>query len=308
MSWRPRALPPQHDRTVVITGGNAGIGYFAAEQLARAGARVVLASRSAERAATAIGSIRRRVGPEAALEHVPLDLTSLASVRAATEALASRGPIDALVNNAALVIAPRRRQTTSDGLELLVGGNFLGHFALTAQLWPALAPEARVVGLGSLATKIVRPDLDDLLSTRRYRAFRAYAFSKHAVHGFAFELDRRLRATDSTRLSLLAHPGYAVSELAERVPGINDDAQLTHRIAGYLSAPFGQGKDAGAWPVVRAVADPEAIGGAFYGPSRLLELSGPPVLVAPVASSAAPAFGRRLWESAEELTGVAFPI
>src|SRR5690606_25531323 len=108
-------------------GGNAGIGYFVSEQLAAAGGRVVIAARSPQKAETAITSIRSRV-PGAELAHVPLDLTSLDSVRRAAEKLAAFRPLHALVNNAGLVVASRRRMLTADGFELTVGGNFLGHF------------------------------------------------------------------------------------------------------------------------------------------------------------------------------------
>lgn len=304
MSWDPRHLPSAAGRTFVVTGGNAGIGYFTAEQLASAGARVILASRSAERAERAIASIAERL-PEASLQSVSLDLSSLASVAGAAERLRELGPIDGLINNAGLVSPPARRATTADGHELIVGTNFFGHFALTAQLWSALTPTARIVGLGSMATRLVRLDPSDLLSERRYRPFRSYAFSKHAVHGFAFELDRRIRAAGELRLSLLAHPGFSVEGLSERRPGINDTSRgalLRDRILG-LGA---QGKHRGAWPTVRAALDPDAVSGQFYGPSR--NMSGPPVAITPVASSASPEFGAQLWALAEERTGVTFTV
>ncbi|MEQ1738033.1 MAG: SDR family NAD(P)-dependent oxidoreductase, partial [Rhodoglobus sp.] len=210
MVWDPRSLPSQSGKTFVVTGGNAGVGYFTSEQLAGAGGRVILAARNRDKAEAAMGSIRSRI-TGAEVEFVQLDLTSLDSVRAAADELSARGPIDALVNNAGLVISPPRRQVTSDGLELIVGGNALGHFALTAQVFPALAPSGRVVGLGSMSTRMVRLNASDLLSERRYRPFRAYAFSKHAVHGFACELDRRLRAAGDARRSMLAHPGFAIT-------------------------------------------------------------------------------------------------
>ncbi|MBX3195284.1 MAG: SDR family NAD(P)-dependent oxidoreductase [Microbacteriaceae bacterium] len=303
--WDPLALPSQDGRTIVVTGGNAGIGYFTAEQLARAGARVVLAARSPERARTAMAAIRRQV-PDAALDTVALDLTALASVARAADELRTLRPLHALVNNAGLVVSPRRRETTADGLELLTGGNFFGHFALTALLWPALAEDARVVGLGSMSTRMSRLDPGDLQSVRRYAPFRAYAMSKHLVHGFAFELDRRLRATGSGRASLLAHPGFAVTGLAARRPGVTDlpaGKRATERV---LFSLVGQGKDSGAWPVVRAVADPDAESGTFYGPSRVL--AGHPVPLAPVVSSASPVFGAQLWSLAERLTGVRFEV
>jgi len=304
VSWDPHHLPSEAGRTFVVTGGNGGIGYFTVEQLTSTGARVILASRSAEKADRAMASVRERM-PNARLEFVRLDLSSLGSVASAARQLAEFGPLDGLINNAGLVSPPARRATTDDGHELIVGSNFFGHFALTAQLWPVLTVTGRVVGLGSMATRIVRLDPSDLLSERRYRPFRAYGFSKHAVHGFAFELDRRLRAAGQRRLSLLAHPGYAVDGLSERRPAIND-LSLAARIGDAAVAFFAQGKDQGAWPSVRAAVDPDAESGRFYGPSRTL--SGPPIVMAPVVSSASPEFGAHLWALAEERTGVAFAV
>jgi NAD(P)-dependent dehydrogenase (short-subunit alcohol dehydrogenase family) len=306
VSWSPTDLPSQVGKTFVVTGGNAGVGYFTSEQLAGTGARVVLAARNEAKARTAIAAIRDRL-PGASTELVSLDLTSLASVARAAEAIRAFGPIDGLINNAGLVVSPRRRQTTEDGLELLVGGNFFGHFALTAQVFPALTPTGRIVGLGSQSTRMVRLDPEDLLSERRYDGFRAYAFSKHMMQGFALELDRRLRAAGSERLSLLAHPGFAITALASQRPGVTDQSRARRLSEIVLFSFVGQGKDQGAWPTVRAALDPDAVGGTFYGPS-FATLRGLPAPLAPVASSASPAFGSRLWSLAEEMTGVPFPV
>ncbi len=305
MTWDPRALPSQAGRTIVVTGGSTGIGYWACEQLAATGARLVIAARYAPKAREAIAAIRARV-PGADVVHVPFDLTSLASIRQTAADIAGLGGADVLVNNAGLVLSPPRRRTTSDGLELLVGGNFVGHFALTALLFPVLRD--RVVGLGSLSTAMTRLDADDLMSQRRYRPFRAYAFSKHAVHGFALELDRRLRAAGDPRKSLLAHPGYAVNELSEKRPEVISNSRGWQRLGGLLSAPFAQGKDHGAWPVVRAAVDPDAESGEFYGPGAMLGMRGTPVVQAPVTSSASPEFGAKLWSLAEEWSGITFSV
>jgi NAD(P)-dependent dehydrogenase (short-subunit alcohol dehydrogenase family) len=305
VTWDPRTLPSQAGRTIVVTGGSTGIGYWASEQLARAGARVIIAARYAPKAAEAIASIRARV-PGADVLHVPFDLTSLSTVHEAAAAIAELGGADVLVNNAGLVVASPRRKTTQDRLELEVGGNFVGHFALTALVFPVLRD--RVVGLGSMATKMVRLEPDDLMSERRYSAFRAYAFSKHAVHGFAFELDRRLRAAGDARKSLLAHPGYAVNELSEKRPGVITNSRGWQRLGGLLSAPVAQGKDHGAWPVVRAAVDPDAESGEFYGPGALMGMRGNPVVQAPVTSSSSPEFGAHLWALAEHWSGVTFSV
>jgi len=308
VSWDVHALPSAAGRTIVVTGGNAGIGYFTSEQLAGAGARVILASRSVEKAEHAIASIRERV-PAAELSFVRLDLSSLTSIADAAAELSTLGPLDVLINNAGITSPSARRRTTEDGLELIVGANALGHFALTARLWPAFAPDARVVSLGSMATRMVRLTSSggelDLLSEHRYRPFRAYGLSKHAVHGFAFELDRRIRAAGSSRESLLAHPGFAVDGLSERRPGIIELSPLRRLRDGAL-AFVAQGKQQGAWPTVRAAVDPAAESGQFFGPTRTM--SGAPIVMAPVLSSASPEFGARLWAIAEESTGVAFAV
>jgi NAD(P)-dependent dehydrogenase (short-subunit alcohol dehydrogenase family) len=305
VSWDPRRLPDQHGRTVVVTGATAGIGYFIAEQLAGAGARVVLAARSPERAERAMASIRAQA-PAADLAFVRLDLASLDSVRTAAAELRALGSIDVLVQNAGLTAGSRRRRTTEDGLELTVGTNALGHFALVARAWPALAPAGRVVALGSMATRMVAADLGDLqLERARYAPFRAYAVSKHAVHGLGFELDRRLRAAGSARASLVAHPGFAVDALSERRPGIRDRSGAA-AFGERLLAPVAQGKDRGAWPAVRAAIDPLAESGQFWGPRYVLK--GGPVVASPVAQSAAPAFGIELWRQAEAATGMRFAV
>lgn len=303
--WDPRALPSLAGRTVVVTGGNAGIGYFTSEQLARAGARVVIAARSPEKAALAIRSVRAQV-PDAEVARVHLDLASLASVREAAEKLAAFRPIHALINNAGRVIASRERLETVDGHELTVGGNFLGHFALTALLFPALAAEAHIVGLGSGSTRMVALEADDVWSERSYKPFRAYAFSKHAVQGFQLELARRLDAAGDSRRSLLAHPGWATNAYAPRRPGITDRDPGYLRFVEGLGGVFAQNKDHGAWPSVRAAVDVDAANGAFFGPRR--GAAGAPVPTTPVASSADPAFGAALWVDAERRSGIRFPV
>lgn len=88
MAWDPRLLPSQHGKTVVVTGGARGVGYFIGEQLAVAGARLIIAARSVERA-DAAALIRERA-PHAQVEHLPLDLASLSSIRAAASPTSAR--------------------------------------------------------------------------------------------------------------------------------------------------------------------------------------------------------------------------
>jgi NAD(P)-dependent dehydrogenase (short-subunit alcohol dehydrogenase family) len=299
--WDTEHLPSQSGKTVVVTGGNAGIGYFVSEQLAGAGARLVLASRSADKAAKATASIRERV-PGAQVEFVHLDLSSLGSVREAAENIRKLGTVDVLINNAGVTTGRSTRQLTEDGLEFVVGTNAFGPFALTALAFPALASRGRVVSLGSMATRLVKLDAANLQSEHgRYNFFRAYGYSKHALHAFALELQRKLSAAGSTVESLLAHPGSAIDLRSGTRPGINDGRV---KALDVVSAVFSQGKDRGAWPVVRAAIDPDAHGGEFYGPKR--SVIGKPVLLEPVASSASEEFGADFWRQAEAATGIHF--
>ncbi|MEJ1230408.1 MAG: SDR family NAD(P)-dependent oxidoreductase [Galbitalea sp.] len=228
-AWDPTRLPPQSGKTIVVTGGNAGIGYFVSEQLAGAGARIVMASRSAEKAATAAASIRERV-PGAVVDFVKLDLSSLGSVREAAAAIRKLGAIDVLVNNAGATSGSSKRVLTEDGLEFVVGSNAFGPFALTALVFPVLKDGARVVSLGSLSTKMVGLDPQNLQSERgRYNFFRAYAYSKHAMHAFAFELQRKLTAAGSGVESLLAHPGLRGRPARRSAPRDQRQGQGTRR-------------------------------------------------------------------------------
>ncbi len=300
--WNPLSLPSQKGRTIVVTGGNAGIGYFIVEQLAQAGARVIIASRSEQKARAAMDAVTQRVGA-VDLDFVPLDLSSLDSVREGAARVNALGGFDVLINNAGITGPGKERQTTAEGHELVVGTNFLGHFALTALVFPGIRPGGRVVGLGSLSAGSTELEADDLYSEREYKPSRAYGFSKHAVHGLAFELDRRLRAAGDSRASLLAHPGWASDKFTPRVPGINDRPS---RIPNPLPMP--QGKDRGAWPIVRAATDLAAASGTFFGPDGMGALAGNPVVVTPPESSADSAFGAVLWDDAERRSGVTFRV
>ncbi|MFF3601978.1 SDR family NAD(P)-dependent oxidoreductase, partial [Kitasatospora indigofera] len=196
--WNPSAIPSQAGKTIVVTGANAGLGFFAGQQLAGAGAHVVLACRNPGRADAAALAIRARV-PGASVSTLTLDVASLDSVRAASAELLRLGRIDGLVLNAGIVHPPRRRELSSDGLELVLATNYLGHFALTAQLLPALlaTPGSRVVTLGSMISRLMDSSLEDLQLAGGYQPWRAYAQSKIAAQVFGFELDRRLRAASA---------------------------------------------------------------------------------------------------------------
>ncbi|MEU4702589.1 oxidoreductase [Nonomuraea dietziae] len=295
--WTADRIPDQRGRVAVVTGANSGLGLVTATELARHGAHVVLAVRNT----TAGEEAARRIGGD--VEVRELDLASLDSVRAFAAKLAADHPaIDLLVNNAGVVLLGPRR-TSTDGFELQLGTNMLGHFALTGLLLGKLAQarEARVVSLSSITHKNAHLDFDDLMFERDYRAVPAYGRSKLATTIFGVELDRRLRAAGSPIVSALAHPGLTRTNLTPRA--------WEHRgRLGQLIARFGllatQSVEQGALPQLRAATEPGVRGGQFFGPSRLRETWGPVTKARLSREAADPAVGKRLWAAAEELTGI----
>lgn len=306
MAWDPAALPDAHGRTVVITGGNAGVGYFTGEQLARAGAHVVLACRDPERAEAAVSAIRRRV-PRARVEATPLDVTDRDSVDALADGLLARDRVDALVLNAGIVHPPRERRTDAYGDELVLATNVLGHFRLVARALPALerVPGARIVTLGSLASRLGSLRIGDLQLERSYTSWRAYSRSKIAAQVFGFELERRLRAAGTGISSIVVHPGYSTSGRTPGVRGVNQPSRAK-RFADNLQAAWTQGKDHGAWVPVRAVLDPEITGDDHLGPVGLTK--GVPALTHATRSSRSARTGARLWPLLEAASGQPFPL
>ncbi|MBB1154868.1 SDR family NAD(P)-dependent oxidoreductase [Amycolatopsis dendrobii] len=278
--------------TVLVTGGNAGIGYFVAEQVAEAGAEVVLGSRDAAKAEVALQVLRERV-PGARASWARLDLADLASVKGIEV-----GELDAVVLNAGVYLEGPERRETKDGHEMTFGVNHLGHFALTAALQDRLKPGARIVTMGSFAAKSAKLDFDDLQSERAYQPKTAYERSKLAQTLFALELDRRLRAVGSSRLSVVAHPGGALDSLTPDRPPLH--VRSTKLSLARIAL---QGKDDGARPAVRAAAGPDVHSGQIWGP-RVFGLKGKPrpePVRGPYADAEAAA---RVWAASVELTGV----
>jgi len=299
--WDVHRLPRADGRVVLVTGGNAGIGYFIAEQLSATGATVVLGSRSPMKAEAAATAIRGRV-PGARVRVLRLDLADLTSLETAVGAL-ELTHLDAVVHNAGVALDDPPRRETVDGHELMFGTNHLGHFALTRWLMPLLsaAPAGRVVTVGSFAAKTERLDLDDPQSRRDYRPKRSYGRSKLAQMFFGLELDRRLRATGSTVTSVVVHPGGALDSLTPSRPPVHVRT-LGTRLRGAPAGVLLQGKHAGAWPAVRAVLDPEVRGGQLWGP-RVFGLRGRPRPEPVWAHLTDTAVAARLWDMSRALTG-----
>jgi NAD(P)-dependent dehydrogenase (short-subunit alcohol dehydrogenase family) len=298
--WDAERIPDQTGRTAVVTGANSGLGLVAARELARRGARVVLACRNMEKGRAALAEVAAAAtGPEPELEG--LDLADLSSVRSfADKFRATHDHLDLLINNAGVMASPRR--LTKDGFELHLGTNHLGHFALTNLVLPVMEGrhDARVVTLSSNAHKTVRRiAFDNLNGERRYFRWNAYGQSKLANLLFALELDRRLRAERSTVKSLAAHPGYAATNLQSAAAPLVD--RLIMKVSNTVVA---QSDEMGALPVLYAATEPGLEGGTYVGPDGIGEQRGHPKVVRPSGAARDEQAASRLWEVSAELTGV----
>jgi NAD(P)-dependent dehydrogenase (short-subunit alcohol dehydrogenase family) len=287
--WTTDDITRQDGRTFVVTGANSGIGLAAARELARAGARVVLAVRDPARGEQAAASI------DGDTEVRRLDLADLSSVRAFAEAW--DGELDVLINNAGVMATPQSR--TKDGFELQVGTNHLGHFALTNLLLPHVTD--RVVTLASGAHRMGSIRFDDLNWERGgYERWRAYGQSKLANLLFTLELQRRLAASGSELRAVAAHPGYAATNLQSHT-----GSRLQNVLMAIGNRLIAQSDEMGALPTLYA-ATQDIPGGSYVGPDGIAEGRGHPRLVGRSKAASDEAAARRLWELSQELTGTAF--
>ncbi|MCP2174906.1 oxidoreductase [Williamsia maris] len=288
-NWSSKDIPDQQGRTVVITGANSGLGEQAAKALGAAGATVILACRTVDKAKPVASAI----GPNASVAE--LDLADLASVRRFADGIDT---VDVLINNAGVMAVPKKR--TADGFEMQFGTNHLGHFALTGLLLPKITD--RVVTVSSFAHILGKIDLDDLnYDHRRYERWSAYGQSKLANLLFGFELARKLGRSGSAVSSMVAHPGYATTGLQSHTQSIYDRIMKVTNLVGQSAAD-------GALPELYAAASPDAASGAFYGPSGFGGMRGAPTLTKAMPKARDEGVAQALWIASEKLTGVTYGI
>jgi NAD(P)-dependent dehydrogenase (short-subunit alcohol dehydrogenase family) len=290
--WTAADLPSFAGRTAVVTGANTGLGEVTARELARVGAKVILAVRNTEKGEAAA---QRIGGLEAGQVEVrPLDLQNLSSVREFAEGVDS---VDVLVNNAGIMAVDHA--VSADGFESHIGTNHLGHFALTNLLLPKLTD--RVVTVSSLMHLFGYISLKDLnWRSRPYSRWLAYSQSKLANLLFTSELQQLLDTAGSPLRALAAHPGWSHTELMGR-----SGRRLTDGVVMTATHVVSTDADFGARQTLYAVSE-ELPGNAYIGPRFGLWGRTQPIgrsLLARRAST-----GAALWALSEELTGTKFPL
>jgi NAD(P)-dependent dehydrogenase (short-subunit alcohol dehydrogenase family) len=230
-------------RRFLITGAASGLGRESARALAAHGASVTLLARSADRAEGAVAEVGTKV-PGADLEVGVADLGDMDSIRAfAGSYLSGHDALDVLLNNAGVMACPLGR--TADGFETQFGTNHLGHFLLTALLYPALqaGKQRRVVTLSSGGHSRADVDLEDPnFEHSEYSPWVAYGQAKTANALFARELARR--AGPSGLLSFAVHPGVIATDLGRHLTDelLNDMAEFARRRS---AAAGGSGESGG---------------------------------------------------------------
>ncbi|MGB0120198.1 MAG: oxidoreductase [Solirubrobacterales bacterium] len=311
--WTTDGIPDQSGKTAIVTGANSGLGEVTARELARKGAKVVIACRNTSKGDEAVDRIRVALAPngnEAELDVRALDLASLASVREFSEGILSdySDGIDLLINNAGVMAPPRHE--TEDGFELQFGTNHLGHFALTGLLFESLKrkPESRIVTISSIAAKAGKIDFDDLQGSGSYGRWQAYGQSKLANLIFALDLNKRIEGAGLDMKSIAAHPGVSNTNLtsAGNDLGANLFSKVSKPFLMLSDLLLAQDADHGALPQLYAATAPDVLGGSYIGPDGMGERKGSPVIVAPRKLAHDNEVADRLWDESAKLTGVDF--
>lgn len=300
--WTTKNVPNLSEKVFIVTGANSGIGFEAAKEFARKGAKTILASRNLEKAKKALSKIQNKI-PNSSVEIMQLDLANLESVnKFASEFKEKYDRLDVLVNNAGIMMVPY--QKTADGFESQIGTNHFGHFALTGLLYDLLLKTegSRVVNVSSNGHRFGEMDFDNLLfeDSKEYSRIKAYGNSKLANLLFTYELDRRFKEANVNAISVAAHPGMSNTSLADHMMGWF--APILKGLFGF----FMQGAAKGALPTIRASVDPDVKSSDYYGPRGRNEHRGYPIKVESNEASHNEEDAKKLWELSEKLTKVKF--
>jgi NAD(P)-dependent dehydrogenase (short-subunit alcohol dehydrogenase family) len=287
-------VPDMQGKTVVVTGGNSGIGFETAVALASMGARVLITARNADKGRAAVAAITQQVAGEGRVQLVVFDLADLDSVRrGAAEILEQTPRLDVLVNNAGLVLTERAE--TVDGYEATFAINHLGPFLLTNLLLGRMTASApsRIVNVASTAHNAARKGMpfEDLQTTHGYRGMRVYGQSKLANILFTLELSRRFADMGTTANSL--HPGTVRTGY-----GGDGDAHGFLAFGIKIASPFFLSPAKGARTSVYLASSPEVEGvtGEYFVKCKPRK---------PRRWAQDQQAAQRLWDVSEELVGLA---
>lgn len=309
-TWTQKDISSMEGKVVIVTGGNSGIGLETSKELARAGATVIIAANREDKGHAAVAEIKKQY-KDAHIFYEKLDLGSLASITSfSNKMMQEHRTIDVLINNAGLS-AIQKRMETHDGHELTFGVNYLGHFALTAQLFPLLlrGRDPRIIFVSSLEHHRGKIQFNDIELQKKYSALDAYAQSKLAMLVFALELHRRCLTSGINIKVIPVHPGATNTHIFDKGPRLS--GKYLHPIPlvkRFLLKSLGQKAQTGALPLLFAATSIEARSGIYYGPDGPSELWGNPTEVKIAVQAANLHAGEKLWDVSEKLTKINFDV
>jgi len=303
--WTEKDLPDLTGKTIIITGANSGTGFAATNFMSAKGATVVMACRNPDKAKAALQLIKKE-NATAKLEIIPLDLSSLASIKQFSETFKSKyDSLSVLINNAGMCQTPELK--TKDGFEMQMGVNHLGHYALTGRLMDRLVSteNSRVVTMASMNHEQGQINFDNLFLTGEYHQMRAYEQSKLANLLFAYELSRKLTQTGAGVESIAAHPGFVKTNIMKT----NDHTQRAFgfkMMFNILDLLLAMTPEKGSLGIMRAATDRTLENGDYVGPTKMGGFRGLPKLLTSSENSYNEKDAATLWEMSTELTGVKY--
>ncbi|KAK1934560.1 Retinol dehydrogenase 11 [Phytophthora citrophthora] len=315
-NWDASRIPSQKGKLAVVTGGNSGIGYETALQLARNGAHVVLACRDEERGRAAETKIQETLASSVnagSVEFMQLDVSDLSSVKQFAERFKeTHNRLDLLINNAGIMGGAYAK--TVDGYERQFATNHLGHFAMTAQLFDLVkeSTPARIVNVSSMVHRNAfwTFDEDHIManSERTYSQWLNYANTKLCNILFTFELDRRMKAAGVEGITAVAcHPGTTSTNLLTAPSTANSNWMWSMAFKLWSLMPR-QTIEMGALPTLYAATGKEVEGGDFFGPKHLNAMFGYPVRETSSKMSQSTTAATKLWTLSERLAHLSFDI
>uniref|UniRef100_A0AAV1TNF2 WW domain-containing oxidoreductase n=1 Tax=Peronospora matthiolae TaxID=2874970 RepID=A0AAV1TNF2_9STRA len=313
-NWDVSQISSQKGRLAIVTGANSGIGYETALALASKGATVVLACRNAARGQEAETKLRAALAGTSeagSVEFMKLDVSDLTSVQEFSNEFKSRhNRLDLLINNAGIMGGAFR--LSADGYERQFATNHLGHFALTAHLFPLLKQSApsRVVNVSSVMHRSASTWNEDAImvtSEDKYREMANYSVTKLSNILFTKELARRIKTAGVKGVTAVAcHPGVTATSLAT-VSAESSRSWFWWLVFKVTDLCPRQSCAMGALPTLLAATGTEVEAGEFFGPKHL-RMFGYPVRELPSRLSESKSGATKLWTLSEQLTRVSFDV
>ncbi len=301
--WTTTNIPSLEGKTIIVTGGNSGLGYESVKAFAEKGAQVIMTCRDITKGENAKKQILQQING-AKINEMQLDLTDSASIQKfASEFKQNHKNLHVLLNNAGIMMVPYK--LSKDGIESQQATNHFGHYVLTALLLENLknTPQSRVVNVSSMAHRSGEMNFENLLfeGGKDYSPMKAYGRSKLENLLFTYELQRYFETNKIESIAVAAHPGVSDTNLFSHMGG-----KFLQKLLKPLFSIFIQPSAMGALPQLRAAVDEQVKGGEYYGPDGRNEMKGYPVIVPSNKAANDKQSASQLWEMSAKITGVKF--